>query len=132
MDFKTEFLETTATPTLVAFLAYTVRVIIRRQHITFFGFLLDAISAVFVGIVVGNIIYVYNLPEQVHIAVISLSGMIGPDLLAGLLVLTNMFKNSPSSFIIKHARAWRGKEEGTKINVVVGEKVKPEHNEEES
>ncbi len=108
MEIKKEILDNTALPSVVAFLAYVVRIIVRRRGITVLNFTLDSISAIFVGLVVGNIVYMYALPIQAHIAIISLCGMIGPDLLAGLLVISTMFKESPNAMILKYISAIRG------------------------
>ena len=132
MDLKNKILEATATPTIVAFLAYGMRIIIRRQHVTFVSFIFDALSAIIVGIIVGNLIYAYNLPDQVHIAVISLSGMLGPDILAGLLVLSSMFRNSPSHFLIKHISAIRGTKDESKSSEKAEDKPRTNHSKEES
>lgn len=108
IEIKKEIVDGAVTPAFVAFFAYLIRVIVRKKKITFIRFVLDAVSAVFVGIFVGNVLYSYGLPDQTRAAIISLSGMIGPDILAGLLVLTTMFKDSPNKFILKYIYAVRG------------------------
>lgn len=108
MEIKKEILDNALIPSVVAFLAYAVRTIVRRRGITLLNFILDSISSIFVGLVVGNMIYMYSIPIQAHIAIISLSGMIGPDLLAGLLVISTMFKESPNALILKYINAIRG------------------------
>ena len=119
MEIKKEILDNAAVPSIVAFLAYVVRIIVRRRGITPLNFILDSISSIFVGLVVGNMIYMYALPIQAHIAIISLCGMIGPDLLAGLLVITTMFKESPNTLILKYINAIRGNSTVEKDEVIV-------------
>lgn len=130
MEIKREILDNTVLPSGVAFLAYAVRVIVRRRGITLLNFVLDSISSIFVGLVVGNMITIYDLPIQAHIAIISLCGMIGPDLLAGLLVITTMFKESPNSLILKYISAIRGgsgEKEETEIEINEVKETAPIH-----
>ncbi len=124
MEIKNEVLDNAALPSVVAFLAYVVRVIVRRRGITVLNFVLDSISSIFVGLVVGNMVSIYALPIQAHIAIISLCGMIGPDLLAGLLVISTMFKESPNAMILKYISAIRGGRSIEKEEIIV---VKEEH-----
>ena len=119
MEIKKEILDNAAVPSIVAFLAYVVRIIVRRRGITPLNFILDSISSIFVGLVVGNMIYMYALPIQAHIAIISLSGMIGPDILAGLLVITTMFKEAPNALILKYINAIRGNSTNEPEEVIV-------------
>lgn len=111
MNLKKEFLENILSTSFIAFLAFSIRTIVRRQKVTILSFVLDALASVFVGVMVGNAIHAYDFPPQVHIAIISLSGMIGPDILAGLLVLASNFKEKPVSFILKWIYAVRGVED---------------------
>ena len=108
VEIKQEIVDGTLMPTAVATLAYVVRVVVKRKKITPLNFLLDLLSAAFVGIIVSNVLYAYTLPQQVHVAIIAMSGVIGPDLLAGLLVLMNLFKNSPSSLLMQFLNAFKG------------------------
>ena len=105
---KKQLLSVLGTPALVAFIGYAIRTVLRRKHVTVLGFLLDALSAVVMGVIVGNAISYYSLPDQVYIAVVSLSGLLGPDILAGVLILTSMFRESPSEFITKYLYAAKG------------------------
>ena len=130
MEIKREILDNTVLPSGVAFLAYAVRVIVRRRGITLLNFVLDSISSIFVGLVVGNMITIYDLPILAHIAIIILCGMIGPDLLAGLLVITTMFKESPNSLILKYISAIRGgsgEKEETEIEINEVKETAPIH-----
>ena len=101
-------LESAVLPSATAFIAYVVRVIMRRHYPTFWSFCLDAVSAVVVGVMAYNLTAHYRLGEDVRAGIVALAGMIGPDLLAGTLVLTSTFAKSPSAFILKHVYAFRG------------------------
>ena len=105
-------IELVATPALIAFFGYVVRAVIRKKNVTLIGFLVDAVAAVALGIMVGNVISIYTIPQQAQAAIIALSGLIGPDIAAGILIMATMFKESPSAFVLKHVYALRGKDPG--------------------
>lgn len=108
MEDKRGFVDDLLTSGMIALIGFAVKVIIRRKHTTAWTMFLDSVAAVVVGVFVGTVVFEYDMPLQMQIAIVSLAGMLGPDILAGILVLTAMFANKPSDFIIRYLNASKG------------------------
>ena len=112
MDIKKEHIEALFPSITIATLAYVLRVVFARRKVTVSEFLIDALAAVAMGLVVGNIVTAYVIPESAKLAMVAMSGFIGPDLLSGLLTVTRAFKDSPDQFLLKYIYAIRGVKTG--------------------
>ena len=109
MEDKRSIVDGLVTSGMIALIGFAVKVIVKRKQTSVWTMVLDSIAAVVVGVFVGNIVFEYDMPLQIQIAIISLAGMLGPDILAGILVLTAMFANKPSDLILDYLNASKGR-----------------------
>ena len=99
-------------PAILATAGFIVRAIVTRKKTKFFEFLLDVVAAVIIGTMVGITINDMDISNNLKYAIISISGMVGPDLAGGIIILGQAFRESPSDFIYKHYNAIRGIKDG--------------------
>lgn len=97
------------TPAAFASAAFVVKIVISRRKISLAQFCLDGFSAAACGVIVYNVLEAWpDLSPNVVAACAGMAGMIGPEILGGLLTLGKMFRDNPSGFLLKHISAIRG------------------------
>lgn len=102
-------------PALLALAGFVVRLIVTKKKTKPLEFLLDCFAAMIIGSLVGVAIEDMEFSQNIRYAIISVAGMVGPDLAGGIIILGQAFKESPTDFIIKHYNAIRGlKDDGEK------------------
>ncbi len=99
-------------PSLLAMAGFVVRSIVTRKKTKFVEFLLDLVAAIIVGSLVGITVDDMDLSDNMRYAIIAISGMVGPDLAGGIIILGQAFRESPADFLYKHYNAIRGLKEG--------------------
>lgn len=97
-----------AYPAFLALLAVLIRLLLHRRSTTFLGFLIDLLSTVLVGYVAGFAADHPNVSEKARIAVVFISSLVGPELIAGFLQIMAIFSRSPVTFILRIVRAISG------------------------
>ena len=101
-------------PALLALSGFIVRAIVTKKKTKPLEFILDCLAAMIIGSLVGFAIEDMEFSQNIRYAIIAISGMVGPDLAGGIIILGQAFKESPTDFLIKHYKA------------IKGEKVEPE------
>jgi hypothetical protein len=96
--------------------AYVVRLLYGRKKVPILEGILDAVAALCSGLFMAAIITIYPaVPYAAQIGISALAGLIGPDLLAGVLAITKTFKESPDQFLLKYIYAIRGIKTGMDV-----------------
>lgn len=95
-------------PALLALAGFVVRIIVTKKKTQPLEFLLDCFAAMIIGSLVGVAIEDMDFSQNIRYAIISVAGMVGPDLAGGIIILGQAFKESPTDFLIKHYNAVRG------------------------
>ena len=95
-------------PALLALSGFIVRTIVTKKKTRPIEFLLDCFAAVIIGAMVGIAIEDMHFSQNIRYAIIGVAGMVGPDLAGGVIILGQAFKESPTDFVLKHYRAFRG------------------------
>lgn len=95
-------------PALLALAGFVVRIIVTKKKTKPLEFLLDCFAAMIIGSLVGVAIEDMDFSQNIRYAIISVAGMVGPDLAGGIIILGQAFKESPTDFLIKHYNAVRG------------------------
>jgi len=95
-------------PALLALAGFIVRTIVTKKKTTPLEFLLDCLAAVIIGAMVGIAIEDMHFSQNIRYAIIGIAGMVGPDLAGGVIILGQAFKESPTDFVLKHYKAFRG------------------------
>ena len=95
-------------PALLALSGFVVRTIVTKKKTAPLEFLLDCLAAVIIGAMVGIAIEDMHFSQNIRYAIIGIAGMVGPDLAGGVIILGQAFKESPTDFVLKHYKAFRG------------------------
>lgn len=98
-----------------AFGAYVFRLAFLRFKVPLLDGILDAIAATASGLTIGAVIQIYPFPGIAKVAISGVAGFVGPDIVAGLLVILRAFKDSPQQFILKFIYAFKGVKTGMDI-----------------
>ncbi len=115
MDFLNADLEALAPFFITALLAYVLRLAHGRKKVPLIEGLMDGLAAVGSGMFIGSVVSITTYPLAAKVAMAGLAGLIGPDILGGLLAITKAFKNSPNQFILKYIYAVKGVKTGMDI-----------------
>ena len=95
-------------PALLALSGFVVRTIVTKKKTAPLEFLLDCLAAIIIGAMVGIAIEDMHFSQNIRYAIIGIAGMVGPDLAGGVIILGQAFKESPTDFVLKHYKAFRG------------------------
>lgn len=95
-------------PALLALAGFIVRTIVTKKKTTPIEFFLDCLAAIIIGAMVGIAIEDMQFSQNIRYAIIGIAGMVGPDLAGGIIILGQAFKESPTDFVLKHYKAFRG------------------------
>jgi len=95
-------------PALLALSGFVVRTIVTKKKTSPIEFLLDCLAAIIIGAMVGIAIEDMHFSQNIRYAIIGIAGMVGPDLAGGVIILGQAFKESPTDFVLKHYKAFRG------------------------
>ena len=95
-------------PAFLAVSGFVVRAIVTKKKTKFTEFILDCLAAMIIGALVGIAIEDMELGQNIRYAMIAVSGMVGPDLAGGIIILGQSFRESPTDFVLKHYNAFRG------------------------
>ena len=95
-------------PALLALSGFIVRAIVTKKKTKPLEFGLDCLAAMIIGSLVGFAIEDMEFSQNIRYAIIAISGMVGPDLAGGIIILGQAFKESPTDFLIKHYKAIKG------------------------
>lgn len=95
-------------PSLLALSGFVVRTIVTKKKTSPIEFFLDCLAAVIIGAMVGIAIEDMHFSQNIRYAIIGIAGMVGPDLAGGVIILGQAFKESPTDFVLKHYKAFRG------------------------
>ena len=95
-------------PAFLAVSGFVVRAIVTKKKTKLTEFILDCVAAMIIGALVGIAIEDMELGQNIRYAIIAISGMVGPDLAGGIIILGQSFRDSPTEFVLKHYNAFRG------------------------
>jgi hypothetical protein len=95
-------------PALLALGGFIVRVIVTKKKTTLIEFSLDSLAAMIIGAVISVLITDMTISDNFKIGVIAIAGMVGPDMAGGVIILGQAFRESPTDFITKHIKIFRG------------------------
>lgn len=93
---------------LISVVAAVVRHIILERHGGWKPLLRGMVASALVAVIVGWGLFAVSLPFPVQMAIVGMCAYLGDDILLGILVIGNMIRNDPTSFITKIVQVVRG------------------------
>lgn len=96
-------------PASLGLFAFLIRFSVKRERVAIISFILDAISAIFVGILVAMAVEDYDFPDRLKWAIVTVGALLGPELLSGVLQISTMFSRSPVTLTLRVLRVVKGK-----------------------
>tara|TARA_B100000929_G_scaffold220881_1_gene177392 strand:+ start:5719 stop:6168 length:450 start_codon:yes stop_codon:yes gene_type:complete len=104
-----EFFLSFLLPASLGLFAFLIRFSVKREKVAVISFILDAISAIFVGILVAMAVEDYDFPDRLKWAIVTVGALLGPELLSGVLQISTMFSRSPVTLTLRVLRVVKGK-----------------------
>jgi predicted anti-sigma-YlaC factor YlaD len=95
-------------PAVLALLAFFLRLLACRRVFSLIGFIVDLISTMIVGFVTSFAADHEALSNKIRWAIVFVSALIGPEMIAGVLQIAAIFSRSPVTFILRIVRAVSG------------------------
>lgn len=96
-------------PATLGLFAFLIRFSVKQRKMRIGPFILDALSAVFIGLLVAFSVDGYVIPEKLKWAIVTLGSLLGPEILSGFFHISSMFSRSPVTFTLRIVRIIRGK-----------------------
>lgn len=108
-------------PASLGLFAFLIRFSVKRERVAVISFILDALAAVFVGVLVAMTVEDYDLPERLKWAVVTVGALLGPELLSGVFHISTMFSRSPVTLTLRVLRVIKGSPMSSKELVEMAE-----------